>query len=105
MGCSQIDPKEEDGVPEDAGPATPASEVAAEGKAAEGGAAAADRAVADGTENGPVPPPEKAGSTRWANKASAAKKKAKQPQTRIELLHCDIIKDEFWDTHAGILAE
>ena len=92
-------------MPEHAGPAAPASEEAAEGKAAEGGAAPSDRASADGSENGPEPPPEKAGSTRRANKASAAKKKAKQPQTRIELLHCDIIKDEFWDTHAGVWAE
>ncbi|KAF8193362.1 tRNAHis guanylyltransferase-domain-containing protein [Pholiota molesta] len=38
-------------------------------------------------------------------KKQKTKKKGKQPMTRIEIAHCDIIKDEFWEAHAGILEE
>lgn len=45
-------------------------------------------------------------------KASVQKSKTKkqkgsllQAQTRISVVHCDLIKDEFWDAHPGILAE
>jgi tRNA(His) guanylyltransferase len=37
--------------------------------------------------------------------AKKAKKKGKPPQTRIELVHCDIIKDDFWNARPGILGE
>ncbi|KAF8151033.1 Thg1 C terminal domain-containing protein [Crassisporium funariophilum] len=40
-----------------------------------------------------------------AKKAEKEKAKTKQPPTRIEVLHCDIIKDEFWDNRPGILGE
>ncbi|KAF8963161.1 tRNAHis guanylyltransferase [Flammula alnicola] len=36
---------------------------------------------------------------------ATAKKTSKQPLTRVELLHCDVIKDEFWDVRAGIWEE
>lgn len=35
----------------------------------------------------------------------AKKAKKKAPQTRIELVHCDIIKDDFWNARPGILGE
>lgn len=38
-------------------------------------------------------------------KEQKTKKKVKQPLTRIQIAHCDIIKDEFWESHAGILEE
>lgn len=37
--------------------------------------------------------------------AKKAKKKGKPAQTRIELVHCDIIKDDFWNARPGILGE
>ena len=37
--------------------------------------------------------------------AKKVKKKGKSPQTRIELVHCDIIKDDFWNARPGILGE
>ncbi|PPQ84001.1 hypothetical protein CVT25_000547 [Psilocybe cyanescens] len=35
----------------------------------------------------------------------AKTKKTKQRQTRIEIAHCDIIKDQFWDARLGIFSE
>jgi len=37
--------------------------------------------------------------------AKKAKQKGKPPQTRIELVHCDIIRDDFWNARPGILGE
>jgi len=37
--------------------------------------------------------------------AKKARKKGKAPQTRIELVHCDIIKDDFWNARPAILGE
>lgn len=31
--------------------------------------------------------------------------KPKQKSTRIELLHCDLIREEFWDTRPGLLSD
>ncbi|KAF5327356.1 hypothetical protein D9619_004990 [Psilocybe cf. subviscida] len=33
------------------------------------------------------------------------KKRDNQPMTRIEIVHCDIIKDDFWNAHPKILTE
>ena len=38
-------------------------------------------------------------------KAKHARKKNKPPQTRIEIVHCDVIKDDFWNARPGILGE
>jgi len=38
-------------------------------------------------------------------KAKKTRKKAKQRLTRIEVVHCDIIKDDFWNDRPMILGE
>ncbi|KAH9481879.1 tRNA(His) guanylyltransferase [Psilocybe cubensis] len=51
--------------------------------------------------------PEVGGSitSTQGEKRKGKSKKSKQKQTRIVLDHCDIIKDEFWDTRRWILSE
>jgi len=44
--------------------------------------------------------------TKEAGQGTKAKRvRKKPPQTRIEIVHCDIIKDDFWIVRPGILGE
>jgi tRNA(His) guanylyltransferase len=45
-----------------------------------------------------------ASTPRDGKKAEKKKKKVKLP-LRIDVLHCDIIKDEFWKAHPHLLAD
>lgn len=47
----------------------------------------------------------KAEATPHQKQTKKQKQKQKQKQTRIEIVHCDIIKDEFWDARVGLLRE
>ncbi|EAU85216.2 tRNA guanylyltransferase [Coprinopsis cinerea okayama7 len=38
-------------------------------------------------------------------KSKKRPKKPKQPKTRVVLLHCDLIRDEFWDSRPGLLVD
>jgi tRNA(His) guanylyltransferase len=38
-------------------------------------------------------------------RARQVRKKNKPPPTRIEIVHCDVIKDDFWDARPWILGE
>ncbi|KAF9483190.1 hypothetical protein BDN70DRAFT_341046 [Pholiota conissans] len=85
--------------PEEAGEGNSSEEVAATPAAPATQAIVTEEAS---SEASPAPASEQT----LPNKPKAKKKgRQQQPLTRIEIAHCDIIKDEFWDAHAGILEE
>ncbi|KAF8337801.1 Thg1 C terminal domain-containing protein [Amanita rubescens] len=57
-----------------------------------------DRKQTEGTDGMDDPPP------KAEQKEASKKKKGEARQTKIELLHCDIIKDAFWDSRPRLLA-
>jgi hypothetical protein len=55
-------------------------------------------------DNTPSQTVEKAQSNNSTkSKEKKNKNKSKSVRSRIELMHCDIIKDEFWDARPGLL--
>ncbi|KAF9449765.1 Thg1-domain-containing protein [Macrolepiota fuliginosa MF-IS2] len=53
----------------------------------------------------PLNPAPKTQPTVKPNQRSKPKSKSKQKPTRIELLHCDIIHDEFWTARSDLLSD
>ena len=40
-----------------------------------------------------------------SKKENKRKGKARPPKSKVVVLHCDVIKDEFWEERAGLLLE